>query len=128
MQTFNAARVDNSIALQALMLQHDPRQVCLLTVQSKFVSKVIQSFVNQRNLLWRIETERKIGRTYHVHFGEYEDIDWDLVLAGENRERANCYCVRKGLTRKGAWAQVVNKWCVYLSVTQNMHSLTVNSG
>ena len=33
-----------------------------------------------------------------LHWGDYEVLDWERVLAGE--VRANAYCVRKGLSRK----------------------------
>ena len=44
-----------------------------------------------------------------LQFAEYERIHWDSVLAGK-RAMANAYCVRRGLTRKAALAQVCSRW------------------
>lgn len=42
---------------------------------------------------------------------EYEDVEWDDVLgAAPKTLKCNCYCIRKGLTRKAALCQVVNRF------------------
>jgi hypothetical protein len=102
--------LDANVRLQAFLYTHDHRDHCLLNVQSRFVRHLLESCFKQKKLKYKLSTKRDKNCVYQLQFLEYEEIDWDEVLAGENRCRANCYCVRKGLTRKGAWAQVVNKW------------------
>ena len=110
----NADELSNRIALQSFLYLNDTRRKCLLTVHSRYVRTLLQSYFNQREMLWNVSLKRQANVSYQLQFGEYEEMDWEGILSGEgtSRCRASCYCVRKGLTRKAAWAQVVNKWCV----------------
>ena len=103
-----------ALTLRTVLYLNDPRKRCFLDLNSVYVKHLILSFFASRELLWRVITEHSAveDRNYDLQFTEYEDIDWDIVLAGETRGHASGYCVRKGLTRKAAWAQVVNKWYV----------------
>ena len=100
------------LSLREFIYMHDKRKRCLLTVHSPYVKRLLSSFFESRDLIWTVSTSKSPNdnEAYDLQFAEYEEVDWDTVLAGNTRGRASAYCVRKGLTRKAAWAQVVNRW------------------
>jgi len=104
--------LSSSLELRAFLYQHDPKRKALLSVHSRYVRQMLATYFELRSLRWDVylkpPANEKMG--FDLQFAEYEDIDWDTVLAGETRSRASGYCVRKGMTRKAAWGQVVNKW------------------
>jgi tubulin--tyrosine ligase len=104
--------------LQQFLYEQDSqiKRQCLLTIHSKYVQNLLLILFQSRNLMYTVTTTRRkrkkanTNEHFDLQFCEYEEIDWDTVLSGDIRSRASCYCVRKGLTRKAALAQVCTKW------------------
>ena len=81
------------------------RPIAYVSLASKYVRAMVLKRLRERGYEC-VTSERK--RDAHVQFAEYERIEWDTVIPGD--ARANAYCVRRGLTRKAALAQIVSKW------------------
>lgn len=82
----------------------------MVRLDSPFVTERVEKALRSRPHIRLVERDEGDHQP-DLQFVEYEFVDWDAVLAGTERSDCSCYCVRKGLTRKAAWAQVVNKWC-----------------
>lgn len=102
--------LDQAAQLRAFLYSRGNEKTCLVSLDSPFVRRLVEGYFNERPWKWNLHTKRRRGVVYDLQFCEYEELDWDSVLTGESRSRACCYCVRKGMTRKAAWAQVVNKY------------------
>jgi hypothetical protein len=107
--------LNDALALRAVLYLNEPRRKCFLNVNSSYVRRLLLAHFRAWEFQWTVQSAAT-GETaplvndLDLQFAEYEEINWDIVLSGETRCRASAYCVRKGMTRKAAWAQVAQKW------------------
>jgi hypothetical protein len=79
--------------------------IAMVSISSKYARKLVLAEFRKR--AWTLVPRSQVG-SCSLQFAEYERIDFDAVF-GPRQTRANCLCVRKGLTRKAALAQVLNQ-------------------
>ncbi len=102
--------------------------VALVTVDDEYVRNIITSLLDNRKG-WKIlfnlpstyssECDKETTRDdlpsmknhrYDFHWGEYEHIDWFSPYYASQKSVVSCYYVRKGLSRKGNLAYLLEKW------------------
>jgi tubulin--tyrosine ligase len=108
---------NNATSLYALTLIHhannndnntnnnNNNNICYLSLSSSYTRNLVLRRLKSRGWIC-VNSARKLEAS--LQFCEYERVFWETVMTGQSR--ASSYCVRRGLTRKSAFAQVCMKW------------------
>jgi len=94
----------------------------LVTMDDEYVQDLLlRAFSKRPN--WKVDTKvpkasekgaegttEAEAEPYHLHWGEYEHIDWFSPEFESGKFIASCYYNRKGMIRKGHLAHIMEKW------------------
>jgi tubulin--tyrosine ligase len=87
-----------------------PDQKCVIVdICSQYTRDIIISAILRRPWCKMISPSEDSGGRGVYQFSEFELINWDPVLSGE--QHASSYVVRKGLSRKAQLALQIKKYC-----------------
>eukprot|EP00953_Heterococcus_sp_UTEX-ZZ885_P035684 18408-Heterococcus_DN1.PRE.3 len=100
-----------------------------LDVVCPYTAELVRNGFKRRRPAWQITNARParcllfacFSSKADLHYGDYECLNWDAIVAG--KLRASSYCIRKGLSRKAQLSMYTNKYLSKIPASPLRHAM-----